>query len=622
MKGLPVSNGEPSPARKALTALVLAVALFAAVVVQLTVVNRLPLPGGAAPDLVLLLVTAIGVTTSPLAGAVAGFAGGLALDVAPPAIHYVGEYALVFCLAGWGAARVDRAIWDVRGQRDPMITFSVMAGAAAAGEAGKAALGMMLSDPDVTGAVASRVLPTAIMYDLLLAPFAFLLVARITRGAVPERAPAPEFSRAQRLALVFRQASAGAAPNLRLAGTGENYHRAPLARNVPRLRLSSGRAGSSLATGAAATGGATVPLAGGRAPRLNFGGDLPARTGQVRTGSRAPGKNWLRGAAGASLAGSPALGAHAAAAARHASRGPGRGWLQAARPAGPGAKPVVRGPGSGWITAGSLAGPSAKRVVRGPGSGWITAGSLAGPSAKRGVRGPGSGWITAGSLAGPSAKRGVRGPGSGWITAGSLAGPSAKRASRTPGKNWITAGSLGGPIAQRASRGPGRGWLRATDPRGSGGGLAAAGLSGPRSAAAVLAARSAPSGLSALSGGGTPMAGRYRQHGAPRAGWLGASRLAAPARSGQRLAPRRGWLSGPRRPPGAVFGSAVLGGGAYGHAGGSRGTAAIRAAAFRGTRAYHDNWYTAAPSRAWLRRSRHPWRKRSKRLLRLVGVGR
>jgi hypothetical protein len=113
------------------------------------------------------------------------------------------------------------------------------------------------------------------------------------------------------------------------------------------------------------------------------------------------------------------------------------------------------------------------------------------------------------------------------------------------------------------------------------------------------------------------MAARYRQRGTPRAGWLGAARLAAPARSGQRRAPRRGWLSGTTRPPGAVLGS-----GAYGRPGGPRGKAAIRGAPFRGPRAYHDNWYTAAPSRGWLRRSRHPWRKRSKRLLRLVGVGR
>jgi hypothetical protein len=82
-----------------------------------------------------------------------------------------------------------------------------------------------------------------------------------------------------------------------------------------------------------------------------------------------------------------------------------------------------------------------------------------------------------------------------------------------------------------------------------------------------------------------------------------------------RVAPRRGWLSGTSRPSGAVLGG-------HGPAGGSRGSRAIRASAFRGTRAYRGNWYAAPPSGAWLRRSRHPWRKRSQRLLRLVGVGR
>jgi hypothetical protein len=112
------------------------------------------------------------------------------------------------------------------------------------------------------------------------------------------------------------------------------------------------------------------------------------------------------------------------------------------------------------------------------------------------------------------------------------------------------------------------------------------------------------------------MAARSRRYGAPRAGWLGASRFTGPAATATRHAPRRGWLSGTSRPHGAVLG------GDYGHPGGSRRGRAIRAAAFRGTRAYHGNWYTAAPSRQWLRRSHHPWRKRSQRLLRLVGVGR
>ena len=314
MNGLAAKEAEPSLARKALTAVVLAVALFAAVIVQLTVVNRLPLPGDAWPDLVLLVVTAIAVCTSPLAGALAGFAGGLALDVAPPAIHYAGEYALVFCLAGWGAARVIRAIRDARGERDQVVAFAVMAGAAAAGEAGKAALGMMLSDPDMTGTVASRMLPTAILYDLLAAPFVFWLVARITRGADPERAPAPEFSVEQRLALVFRSAASGAAPGLRLAGSGRDYQQAAgggpghrgcgyptAAQDQARTRphpaappvhwRADGRAGSASAGTCPPAPGRSKPVRAHRADRAAAGsrrGPWAARPRGAGRGPRAP----------------------------------------------------------------------------------------------------------------------------------------------------------------------------------------------------------------------------------------------------------------------------------------------------------------------------------------------
>src|SRR5690348_16148633 len=99
--------------------------------------NRLPLPGATQPDLVLLLVTAIAVVTGPATGAITGFAGGLALDIAPPTAHYAGEYALILCLAGYAAARVVRAIWNMTGERDPVIAFTVMAAVTAAGEAGK-----------------------------------------------------------------------------------------------------------------------------------------------------------------------------------------------------------------------------------------------------------------------------------------------------------------------------------------------------------------------------------------------------------------------------------------------------------------------------------------------------
>ena len=521
----------PTAARRTLTGLALAAILLAAVVLQLTVVNRLPLPA-AYPDLVLLAVTAIAVCTSPLPGTLAGFAGGLALDIAPPASHYAGEYALIFCLAGYGAARGVRAVYDLTGERDPVTMFTVMAVAAAAGEAGKAAVGMLLSEPDVTGPAIKQVLPAAILYDLLLAPLAFLLVARLTRDADPERAPAPEFSYPQRLASVFRAASHGAAPDLRLSGSGADYrgpvaprrvprlrlagtgddHRSPsLPRTVPALRLSRGGRGPIGATGSAAASGAVLRAAGAGSPNLNFAAGRPART--ARRTARRPGKNWLR--------------AGVRPAAATANRVPGR---RSPRPA-------------------AFRGRSFRGRAAGSGPGALGASALRNGAFKNG----------ASALRIPVYRAGA--------------------VPRIAARGWLRAGGHGGARVTAGLAGTG---------------LAGTGLAGtgPRSGAEVLAARSAPSGLSALSGRGTPLARR-----SPRAGWLRAASPSWARSAGPRLTPGRGWLGGTSRTR-TVIGSTP--------GGGSR----------------RGNWYTAAPSRDWVRHSRHPWRKRRQRLLRMVGVGR
>ena len=566
--------------RKALSVVTLAIALFAAVVIQLTVVNRLPLPGGAAPDLVLLLVTAIAVATTPGVAAVTGFAGGLALDVAPPATHYAGQYALVFCLAGYGASRVYRVVTNITGEQDRVTAFTVMAAATAAGEAGKAALGMLLSDPDVTTAAVSRVLPGAILYDLLLSPFVYWLVARVTRAAVRDRAPAPQFDREQRLASVFRPASTGAAPNLRLAGTGMSfgprplprrapvlftpgkrlsgtggkYRSEPVAGRVPKLQLSGTSASPLPAAATAFAGSSRFPLTTGRTRKLNFAGDLPVRTG-ART-ARTPGKNWLRSTA------TPALGARMSPA-----RVPARGWLGSAGPSG--------------LAGGRGAARPASRLA--------------------------------------DVRIGRR---MGDVINGTAATGFKRRRRKAAYPRRFANGTVG---AARS-------------------GASSAALQVPRTAAEALAARSAPSGLSALSGAGTPLArGRSPLAGrrSPQGGWLSGSRSATtPAVS---KAPRSGWLGSSRSRPRTVIGSVVGGRTVIGPGLGGAGRRRLRRRATPG-----GDWYAASSSGAWLRRGRHPWRKRgylpgrrppvsstgarngrerhfiarAARLLQLVGVGR
>jgi rod shape-determining protein MreD len=392
---------EPHALRKALVAVALPVALCLAVVVQLTVVNRLPLPGGDAPDLVLLLVAAVAVTSSAMIATLTGFAGGLALDIAPPLSHYAGEYALIFCLVGYLAARVMAAITAASGgaERDPSIALAVMAVAAAAGEAGKAGLGMLLSDPNVTGPVIKHVLPGAILYDLLLTPVVYWLVAMVARLARPvsERAPAPVFFGAQRLASVFRLASAGAAPNLRLAGTGAKYSDTRPARREPKLRLSDARSNSAARTDRAFTNSAQVPLAGGRATKLNFAHSRSALRNQAlrnqalrnrgsALGGRATKLNFRhssdtlrnRGSAlgPSALSGSAArprrtpklnFSGDSAPVRRPRRRGPGKGWLDGGR-----RKPATvrrASPGKGWLRPARR--PRANWYSNGPTTSWI-----------------------------------------------------------------------------------------------------------------------------------------------------------------------------------------------------------------------------------------------------------
>ena len=326
---------EPSELRKALVALALPVALFVAVAVQVTVVNRLPLPGGDAPDLVLLLVAAVAVTSNTMTATLSGFAAGLALDIAPPVTHYAGEYALVFCLVGYLAARFMTAIADASGgaERDPSVAMAVMAVAAAAGEAGKAGLGLLLSDPNVTGPAIRQVLPGAILYDLLLTPVVYCLVSLVAGLARPvsARAPAPVFFGAQRLASSFRPASAGAAPlPLRsnpLARTdrgGTNSARLPLLAGGRAAKLNFAHSGRTHHTGASARARPS------RTPKLNFAAERPAITPRRQKG---PSKGWLN----ADRRKPPT--------ARRAE--PGKGWLRPSRPPRP--NWYSSGPTTGWI---------------------------------------------------------------------------------------------------------------------------------------------------------------------------------------------------------------------------------------------------------------------------------
>jgi len=141
------------------------IAVAAALVLQLTVVDRLPLPGGG-PDLVLLAVVALGLTSGPMAGMLTGFLAGLALDIAPPASGVLGEHALVFCVVGYGCGRLS-GLTD----RSAASSLGVAAVAAAAGEMLYVAVGLTIGDPGISWSAIRSVLPSSVLQDVLISPF-------------------------------------------------------------------------------------------------------------------------------------------------------------------------------------------------------------------------------------------------------------------------------------------------------------------------------------------------------------------------------------------------------------------------------------------------------------------
>ena len=111
-------------------------------------------------------------------GLVTGFAAGLALDLAPPASHAIGAYALVFCLTGYACGRaageIDRSALpaarrDGARRRGGSVLYTVV--------------GVTFGEPGVTWAAARNVLPLSVVYGVLLSPFVLYLVLRLTRWA-------------------------------------------------------------------------------------------------------------------------------------------------------------------------------------------------------------------------------------------------------------------------------------------------------------------------------------------------------------------------------------------------------------------------------------------------------
>ncbi|GAA2089087.1 rod shape-determining protein MreD [Streptomyces albiaxialis] len=154
-----------------------------ALIFQVTVLARLQLPG-AVPDLLLLVVLGLALVYGHTAGALVGFAAGLLADIAPPADHAVGRYALVLCVIGYAAGLTKPENGQHRSATVPML---VVASAAISSTLLYAGVGALVGDTAARQVGLTGLLITATIYDLLLAPFTVPLIMALARRS--ERDP-------------------------------------------------------------------------------------------------------------------------------------------------------------------------------------------------------------------------------------------------------------------------------------------------------------------------------------------------------------------------------------------------------------------------------------------------
>ncbi|HEU5421017.1 MAG TPA: rod shape-determining protein MreD [Streptosporangiaceae bacterium] len=496
------------------------VAVAVALVVQLTYLNGLHLPGGGVADLVLVMTAALGLAGGPVPGAVTGFVAGLGLDLAPPGSGIVGIYALVLCIVGWTCGRFRGTV-----ARSALVPMLIAAGAGAAGEILIAGLGMALQPAQVSWASVRQVLPSAIMYDVVISPFVLYLILLTRAWLAGARAPSAALAAPGGSALQSRQGLAGGGSRQGLAAAGgaaggavlpglggwlagpaqSRRARRDAARRTPRLGPGAGRAGDGwIGSSAAARSLAGRPLsghalaslvarphgtgaarlrsgvagsaAGGQLPRT-----LPARPvhlrltgGSRREGKSAGGRTRLRGGArGLGALGRGALGD---------GRGARRALDRLGRRGGRGSfRPVVLTGGAVRRPAGGQPVPAAPRFK-------IHSGGALGGSTGRGT----TGLSAAGGIGQPTLRSLRHG----------LGQPRRLRMNGRRGD-----GMLGRPLT--GSRlGAGR---AAFSPAGPGAGIGPAGRSGPSSRGWAARSRAPRGGLAPVRPGkGRPATPRFR----------------------------------------------------------------------------------------------------------------
>jgi rod shape-determining protein MreD len=155
---------------------------FVALALQVAVFPHLAWEG-VVPNLCLLVVVAAALVRGPAFAATLGFFAGLALDLAPPADHVAGRWALAFVLVGYVAGLMRQ---DTRSSATTVV--ATVAASSFLGTSIYALSGVVLGDGVVGSGDLSRVVLVALIWDVLLTPLVLPGVMRLLTRLEPARA--------------------------------------------------------------------------------------------------------------------------------------------------------------------------------------------------------------------------------------------------------------------------------------------------------------------------------------------------------------------------------------------------------------------------------------------------
>ena len=177
------------------------VATLVALLVQVTVLPHFAWEVGGlgvVPDVVLLVVVATALATDTRYGMLTGFFAGLLLDLAPPADHVAGRWALALMVVGYVVGRLahddtaDVGRLELDGTRRPPVTLvlAAAAGGSFVGTSVFALSGLFLGDSSATVGDLLEVALVALVLDtlaaLLVVPATYWLFRRLGRDHVAQ----------------------------------------------------------------------------------------------------------------------------------------------------------------------------------------------------------------------------------------------------------------------------------------------------------------------------------------------------------------------------------------------------------------------------------------------------